>query len=204
MKKNKHRSYNFQKYYPGHEIRNKLIIDNLPASSQWILDVGANNGYVTKTLAKQGHYVLGIESDKRSLRKFFRYRDLSEQSTIMWMTLDSESVKIIPSFDTVLCLSVFHRMWALEGSIDAKNILKTLIQKSKTLFFEGSIRHKRYTSAKNAIEIPNFIDLDLDDAIKWHKKLFDSFDLNLRTKFLGASPHTEKENYRPLFLIEKI
>lgn len=201
FKKNKSR--NFQSFYRGHSIRNNLISDQVCVDNLWMLDIGTNNGALAEYFTKLGHYVIGVDVDEAALKLAKTRLGYASNIALMHANVDEMFFENLPRFDVIFMLSVFHRIWASSGPTFAKKILKEAAQRTDVLFFEGAIRHKRYFSSDRPERRPEFTDMDVVDCIDWHLKLFRSlFNEQSTILHLGNSPCTEKEPFRPLFMIK--
>ena len=192
---------NFQKRHKGVEKRWEILSEYLPEKESWVLDIGSNYGDTSIRCAKMGHYTIGIEPFK----EFFRSSHKKAFGRVAFMneSASPDFFEKLIKFDVIFMLSVFHRMWALNGPEYAKKCLKYSLQKSNIILFEGSTRLERYNS-NSKFELPDFNDLDIEASILWHKSIFDKIcDKNWKIEYLGNVNHTKSEPYRILFKLER-
>lgn len=175
-----------------------LIESFLPKEPCWFPDIGANNGDTQIRLSQAGHYSVGIEVDPDAAK-----RNLPNRATMMISEVNPDMISVMPKFAGIFFMSVFHRMWDLNGSLFAKEVLKNLGQRCHFMIFEGSSRHARYITQKKS-EIPPFANLNEEDSIKWHYELLHEAIPTGQIKLIGTTTTIKTSDPRPLFYIRNI
>ena len=103
------------------------------------LDIGCNIGYFTFEMAQMDMLVVGVESERRSLRvanEVRRRLDL-ENVDLLDAYITPASISLLPTVDAVLLLSVWHHWVRCYGLEDATQMTKCLLSKAtKMLFFD--------------------------------------------------------------------
>jgi len=117
--------------------RFELIQGNLTGTN--CLDIGCGAGFFAFNIARSGHWVTGIDSDKIILKKGNLLKKKYNISNVepRYFPIDEESVKKLPVFDNILYLSIHHHMIEVYGFKRATNILKVIATKTgQRLFFD--------------------------------------------------------------------
>ncbi|MEK7585328.1 MAG: class I SAM-dependent methyltransferase [Patescibacteria group bacterium] len=105
-----------------------------------LLDLGSAEGFYTQQAAAENNLLaIGVEVDERRLRVATEVALADKEAKSGWLkgpvTLDF--VDQLPSWDLVLCLSLFHHLWAEHGEEYSKKLLSQLRSKIKlALIFE--------------------------------------------------------------------
>lgn len=103
------------------------------------MDIGSNSGYFCFGLAQKGIPMLGIDMDAQNNRiAQYAYGKIGMQTiALSRMVVNTETLRLIPTVDLVLVLSVWHH-WVRSYGLDvAGQILSALWEKSgKVLYFE--------------------------------------------------------------------
>lgn len=114
----------------------EAIRENLPSGRQSVLDVGCNAGFFSIQLAKLGHYVLGVD-----LRTYFTFCVAAKKAvglenlTFSDYRLTPKSIEVLPPYDCVLCMSVFHHWCLAFGESAASDMLALLFKRTNRAFF---------------------------------------------------------------------
>lgn len=185
---------NFSHNHIGFELRNKLILQNIP-SGNTLLDVGSNTGETSSFFQNYGFSVTGIEQSYNE----FSYAETYFGKKVKFIneSFTAEFLKKNQHWDHVLLLSVIHRIFSQAGLSNVKQILKETSKKTNSIFVEGSIRHERYFGKTK--DTPDFINLNVESAVKWHFNLLDLVLKDFDIKFIQQIPCSKKEPYRILF-----
>src|SRR4029450_680041 len=101
--------------------RNELIATALPVFPAWILDIGSNLGEVTNMLAERGNFVLGIESlqEEASVAS----SRAKPRAAFMRAPVTPELLRSCTRWDSILLLSVLHRIYAFNGEEYMRSVL---------------------------------------------------------------------------------
>jgi SAM-dependent methyltransferase len=113
------------------------VVKELGAQS--CVDIGCNNGYFAISLADEGLVVVGIEADERysQIMRHTVRRAQKKGVGILSMQLNLETVRLLPSSDCTLFLSVWHHIVKYEGFDKATDLLTQIWGRvGKVLFFE--------------------------------------------------------------------
>jgi len=103
------------------------------------LDIGCNNGWFVVELGRLGIATLGIENHPAYHRTaaYSLHRSGLTNVAVANMSLDDETVALLPTVDCVLFLSLWHHLVNGTGFDAATNVLRGLWDRaSKVLLFE--------------------------------------------------------------------
>lgn len=121
------------------EDRVSAIVECLPPGKGSYLDIGSQFGYFVFRVAEQGFMSHGMEADTVahncavSLGRLNRVRNVFFHNA----RLDEELAKVLPVYDVISILNVFHHLVHKLGFDSADRIIRTLCGKCEsTLFFE--------------------------------------------------------------------
>ncbi len=178
------------------ESRWRLIAPRLPAAPRWFLDIGTNNGDTLRRLAAGGHFAVGIEVSRESAPE-----SVPDNAAVMIANVTAAALANAPAFDGVFMLSVFHRIWAIQGPVEARAVLHAAIGRSPLLFFEGSSRHDRWTDLGRSA--PGFDDMDVSASIGWHAGLLAEGRAEVSVDLLGVTHSLKTREPRPLFAVTR-
>jgi len=126
----------------GSRQRLSQIFGDINDKKGSVLDIGSSVGYFPIALAKEGYYVTGIELGKRKFEISQCAAAISDAKTASFvnMEVNSETVNLLPTFDFVLCLSIWHHWIRNLGFDDAMFILESLWARTKdSLFFDTGL-----------------------------------------------------------------
>lgn len=178
------------------ESRWRLIVPQLPVAPRWFLDVGTNNGDTLRRLASVGHFGVGLEVARESAPEA-----LPDNAAAMITRVTATTLECAPAFDGIFMLSVFHRIWAMQGPDEARAVLCAAARRTRLLVFEGSSRHGRWTDAGQAA--PGFDDMNADESIEWHRTLLADSSEGSRVDCLGITYSLKTREPRPLFVVKR-
>lgn len=132
-----------------------------------VLDIGSNIGYFTFKTAELGHLSTGVESEDFNITVSNALRTCSGQDNASFIKglITPEYVSLMPKYDAVINLSVFHHWVKAYGADAACEMMKVLASKCNHLVFE--------TGQPNEI------------GTKWAEKL----------SFMGDAPEKWIENF---------
>lgn len=131
------------------------------------LDIGCNIGFFSFKLNELGYYVEGIDADPsnvffcNSLIEHLGLENISFQKG----SFDEARASHMPSFDVVLCLSVFHHVIRANGDEKSRQILRDLIAKTRRVIFMD------IGQSPKAIEAFGLPPQLADDPISWMMQL---------------------------------
>jgi len=152
-------------------------LDNYSISSA--MDIGCNVGYFCFLLAEKGIPTLGIEMNDRFFRiaQYARKKINISNVALCNMTVNLDTVRLLPNVDVILLLSVWHHWVRYYGLEAATKILSCAWGKcNKIMFFEtGESEMTTEFSLPNMGPTPE----------KWLKRYLTSACDNSRIKHLG-------------------
>jgi hypothetical protein len=103
------------------------------------MDIGANMGFFSVSLAAQGIPTVGVEMDDRFVRVFrhvLRKQNIKNVS-LMHTEINLDTKALLPQVDLVLLLSVWHHWVRYMGQETAAELLSAVWEKTqKVLVFE--------------------------------------------------------------------
>ena len=117
----------------------EAIHENLPSGRLSGLDVGCNVGYYCFEMAKLGHHMWGCEASRPLYLVFWYARERLRENRVqaLHLKVTPENIEQLPTFDCVLCMSVFHHWCFHFGTAEALVMLDRLVERTgKVLFFE--------------------------------------------------------------------
>ena len=173
-----------------------LIAPRLPPAPRWYLDIGTNNGDTLRRLAARGDFAVGIEVARESAPA-----TVPDRAALMIAQVDSATLDAAPAFEGVFLLSVFHRIWAIQGPDQAREVLRAAVRRCRILFFEGSSRHGRWTDLGQAA--PEFEDMSEAGSVDWHRRLLGGSQDGVTVEFLGITHSLKTREPRPLFVLTR-
>lgn len=106
------------------------------------LDIGCNVGWFVTKLALLGMPVVGVEGRPATYRSALYARDRAgvDDVGILAMTVTPTTVRVLPTADCVLLMSVWHHMIDSHGLASARELLAAIWQRTgKVLFFENGV-----------------------------------------------------------------
>ena len=181
--------------------RLELISAHLEEGDQSLLDIGCNLGRMTRFAADRGLFALGIDSGQRAIASASEANRDVPHLAFMRYEIAPETVAKLPSFDVILCLSVYHYWMQLHGETAAWSMVARLIERSRRkFFFEPASLLKKYGSHP-----PHGVaDLDRDGLIDYHlTRLRAAGGSSCTVLHLGETPALGPESFRLLFLVTK-
>ena len=192
-------TFSYQDKRNNHE--NWMMIDKHLGENNSVLDVACDTGYYALKAAEKGHFVIGFDILKDSLKKAAgraKSRNI-KNVCFLEMALSPSNVLLLPHFDTILCLSVFQHFFRLYNEERAIQMVIDLLKISrKQLFLQIPSKIGKYGEGFSV----NF---------NCKKELIDQYIRNIfsdikqcEVKYIGKKrekPPTE--NFRYLYLIEK-
>jgi len=188
------------------EKRWELIEEHLSEDDRSLLDIGCNAGMFTKRAAKKGIFSVGVDRfpEKYSSTKKFAGKEFIEGENIgfLQLSIDPKNIELLPRYDVVLLLAVYHHWYREFGKENAEEMLK-YFRGAEKIFFEPPSRSSMYVrdNEKNTPE-PSFEDEDRESIKRYHEELFKSvLGEEYSVKVIGKS--RIRGHHRYLFLVEK-
>ncbi len=120
------------------EDRWDVFSKHIPQTKGSVLDIGCNIGYFSFKSAELGHFAYGIESDHFNITSCNAIKSVHNVQNAMFLKhlMDPDFVSKMPSFDTIINLSVFHHWVKVYGEAQAKGMMKNLASKCSCMIFE--------------------------------------------------------------------
>lgn len=126
----------------GSRQRLVQILRELGDTKGSVLDVGSSVGFFSIALAEQGNFVTGIEGGKRNFDISQCAAAMADVKTASFVNMEvtAKTVKILPRFDFVFCLSIWHHWIRYFGIGDAMSILESLWHRTgNSIFFDTGL-----------------------------------------------------------------
>lgn len=185
----------------GTDRRWDLISERLGPDDRSLLDIGCNLGVLTRRAAEANLFAVGIEPDKRFLRRAQRRNQDVPNLAFALGYLTPEVVKNLPTFDVILCLSVHHSLARAYGLDAAWEIVGQLMARSRRHFFfePASIRHKYRLAA------PDIVDNDRESISNYNiERLRALASPEQVVEYVGESACLGNEPFRHLFHVGRL
>jgi len=173
----------------GSYQRLRLIENELDGIKASVLDVGSSVGFFSISLAERGYFVTGLEMGKNKLEISQCAAAIAGVKTVSFVNIEVtiESALLLPTYDVVLCLSVWHH-WVLFYWFDeAMSILQSLWSRTKNcMFFDTGLE-----------ELPSYFNLPkIDtDPVEWLTLNLQSICQDSTVKILGVSNAFPSEQF---------
>ncbi|HRK09080.1 MAG TPA: class I SAM-dependent methyltransferase [Pseudobdellovibrionaceae bacterium] len=118
----------------------QVMASGLPKSSYSLLDVGSQLGFFTLSAARENPsgLCLGLERvwTYAAVAEALRNRAKLPNAQFAGLELNPKSVRGLPQFDVIICMSVFHH-WVLDwGAEAAITQLRELFARGRIVYFE--------------------------------------------------------------------
>lgn len=91
----------------------QAIDDEFDGQAIRVIDWGCNLGFFAFELARRGHEVVGVDSDRRAIdvcRYIAEHSGLAQPPRFFCDTLAASSIPLYGDFDAAICLSVLHHL----------------------------------------------------------------------------------------------
>lgn len=185
----------------GTEQRWELISSHLDERDQSLLDIGCNIGQLTRYAADKGLLSLGIDPLQRAIASAREANHDVPHLAFMRSEVTPETVAKIPSFDVILCLSVYHYWMEFYGEAAAWSLVERLIARSRRkFFFEPASLLKKY----GAHPPPGVADLHREGLADYHvRRLREAAGAGWTVLQLGETACLGRESFRLLFLLTR-
>ena len=176
-----------------------LLEKELKGEPGSLLDIGCNEGFLTRFAAEKGWDSTGIDVSAERIRYAQKkHQDLPNlrflNASISRAFLDS-----MPDFDVIFLLSVFQEIYVALGREEALYAFGALLSKCRRkMLFEPASTNAKYAGDR-------LFEKDNDQAAveAWVAKLVAAHP-GWRAHFVGATAYSDTEPYRYLFAIERI
>jgi SAM-dependent methyltransferase len=165
-----------------------------------VLDIGCNEGLITNHFSERGKFAVGIDISPFFARNMLRQLHAAKVPAFGTLKLTPESVRTLPSFDMMLVLSV-HHWWVKEyGDAPAREMVRTLIAKTKRYFvIEFSSIKDKY-----GYRDERFVDNDEQSVTDYARHWLQAIDSGYDIRYLGANRETTgREKFRHIVLVTR-
>lgn len=113
------------------------VLEEVQADS--VIDLGCAEGYMVRRIAESGRFVLGVDENVRALST--AHLSLSSANVQGWglirLTLNAETVELLPPMDATISLSVMHHVMIHQGVDHAERMMKAIRERTrKVVIFE--------------------------------------------------------------------
>lgn len=122
----------------GIRERWKAMERNLSGTHGSFLDVGCNLGYYIFKAAEHGNFAVGIDIKEYAtiLNIVKNYKKIDNLFGLDFK-LSPQNIGLLPKFDTIVCLQIFHHFCAAYGERDGVGMLQAIWEKTNDrMFFE--------------------------------------------------------------------
>jgi len=200
---NKLRNLKVKSYQEKRDNENNWIMieKHIGNTCKNLLDIACDIGFYSFKAVQKGLFTVGLDIEARSIKKACKLALTKKQENIafMKMPLNPSNVSLLPNFDIILCLSVFHHFDRIFGEENAKKMVAGLFAKCDKQFFFQIPSKKNKFGADFRYDFNN-------DKVRIEKYVYNLFNEigGCSVKLIGKKkekPPTEP--YRFLFLIEK-
>lgn len=154
---------NYQQKRVDTKERWKIIERELDPDAENLLDIGCNEGEITKYAADAGLFSLGIERTSITVDEAERATRPRTTCYFLNETVDPVISTKLPEFDAMLLLTVFHHWEDQFGSEDAEQMFKDLCEKTNQLFFS-------IPKSDNVLESNRFREIENNSLVEKHRE----------------------------------
>ena len=179
--------------------RYNAILSNIDAYPESLIDFGCNKGFFVLKAAVEGSFSVGVDHDWFEIIWAKAVADKNNVNKALFMNaeINLSFLNTMPSFDMVVCTSIFHHWVRIYGKEDAFNMMRLIASKTnKYLVFE--------TGQYNETKTRWYDELDFmgDDYEKWIIDFLTELGFN-EIKIAGQFSTRLSEVKRTLFVAIK-
>ena len=134
--------------------RYNAILSNINETPKSVIDLGCNRGFFVLKTAAEGSISIGVDHDWFEIIYARALAEKNNTSNALFMNaeINSSFIDKLPSFDMVVCTSIFHHWVRIYGKEEAFKMMRLISNKTnKYLVFE--------TGQNN------------ETSTRWHKEL---------------------------------
>lgn len=156
-------SYKYQDRRTDLSHRWELISSEIDPDAQNSIDIGCNQGKITKKAAEYGLFSVGIEKKQIALVQARRSTDKLDSCHFLRLELNPKNINQLPAFDVTFLLTVYYHWVSQYGQRAADLMLRSLARRTNQLFLETPITTDKIPSLR--INLNNG---DVEEAILHH------------------------------------
>jgi len=179
--------------------RYDAMLSNIEDYPKSLIDLGCNQGFFVLKSAAEGSFSVGVDHDWFEIiwAKAISEKHNTKQALFMNAEINTEFVSSMPSFDMVVCTSIFHHWVRIYGKDEAFKMMKLIASKTnKYLVFE--------TGQHDEVATRWYKELDFmgDDYEKWAVDFLHEIGFK-KVKIAGKFSTRLSEVKRTLFIALK-
>lgn len=117
------------------EERWELITERLRDEHKTFLDIGCNEGEITRRAANTGLFAIGVDQGEIVLDEARRKTEVDETCYFLRFMVEPDNVSKLPSCDVTFLSAVYYHWGRGFGWEEAEEMLRIVANKTDTLFF---------------------------------------------------------------------
>ncbi len=158
-----------------------------------VLDIGCNMGFFSFNLARKGFFCLGIDGEAIicEFNNLLKNKNHSGLSVVFeHYFIDKKTVGVLPSFDIILFLGVWHHITKTHTLEESKTILKKLYQKCNSMMF--------FETGYESIELYNEYAEDQQEKDRWVYNILKECCPGAQIEMVGYFEERDASGGKPL------
>jgi SAM-dependent methyltransferase len=160
------------------------------------IDIGCNMGHFTAAAARHGLFAIGVDPMEEAISRARRLHRKVPGCGFVFLDVNLETVRLIPSVDVMLCLSVHHYWNRAHGEEGAWQIIGDLARRSRKFFFEPASSHGRYGA-----DVPPFRENDEESIAAYVRNGFARVAPGRKVAHVKTTSSINTESFRSMFLV---
>lgn len=172
-----------------------LIEQRIDKDAQNVLDIGCNQGELTRRAADSGLFAVGIDQSEIGLGDARKLTDPEQECVFFRYLVDPENISKLPSFDATFLFTVYYHWGRAFGWGEAESMLRTLGDKTGQLFFQTPEDFEHIESEK----LEQYSDRDPVEA---HTAYLEDILPGSDVSYLGTTDYIGGERKDAMYLIE--
>ena len=180
--------------------RYNAILSNINETPKSVIDLGCNRGFFVIKTAAEGSISIGVDHDWFEIiwAKAVAEKNNVNKALFMNAEINLSFLNTMPSFDMVVCTSIFHHWVRIYGKEDAFNMMRSIASKTnKYLVFETGQYNETSTRWHDELDFMG------DDYEKWIIDFLTEIGFN-EIKVAGQFSTRLSEVKRTLFVAVKL
>ncbi|MBI4819140.1 MAG: class I SAM-dependent methyltransferase [Deltaproteobacteria bacterium] len=177
-----------------------LIRNQLSDDDRSVLDIGCNEGRLTRLAAESGRLAIGVEPQLDLVIRGRNQRPFQEGLGLINMKVTDASVETLPTVDVVFLLSVQHQFVSMLGEDAAWALTGKIASHARhQFFFEPASIRSKYKGKVLAFE-----DNDAESILKYNTERLTSVLPGWQVKSLGQTPNLgDVEHFRLMLVAQR-